>query len=254
MILHHSTFGEGEAIVILHGLFGMSDNWKTMARLLSTDYQVVTMDLRNHGRSNRSETMTYASMAGDVVETLESLNLQDIHLIGHSMGGKVAMKFADHHPDVLNSLIVLDILPRAYPPKHKKVFKAIHNLHPKPDEGRAEILERLIAMLDGDLATSNFLSKNLKRTSDGYEWKFNISAIEKSYTEIGSQIKLVEPYEGRCLFIGGGDSNYIDRDGWVDTLDDFPNAELLFIEGAGHWLHAQKPEETLKAVDNFIRL
>ena len=252
MILHYNKFGDGETIVILHGLFGMSDNWKTIARRLSDKYHIVTLDLRNHGRSGRDDEMTYRAMAEDVVETLVDPGISDFYLIGHSMGGKVAMKMADLYPERIKSLIILDILPIAYPPKHENVFKAIYKLKPKKTESRTSITNRLKELLNGDIVLANFLSKNLKRSKNGYSWKFNIEAIHAHYEEIGSKIVLQTPYEGKCLFIAGENSNYVDREGWIETLDDFPNAELVFIEEAGHWLHADKPDEIIEVLGNYI--
>ena len=251
-MLNYRQYGEGPPVVILHGLFGMLDNWHSFAKRLSLDYHVITVDLRNHGRSFQHIEMDYDLMALDIINLMDMLNLSKASFIGHSMGGKTAIKLALDRPDLIERLIVLDILSMGYGVGHGHVFTALNLLDFSHKNDRKELLTALTEHLNGDLGTAQFLLKNLKRTPRGvYEWKFNLSSIQSSYDIIRGPI-FGDAYHSPVLFIKGGDSNYIQEKDWLEQLELFPMAELEVIENAGHWLHVDQPEELESLVRDHL--
>lgn len=251
-ILHHKIYGEGEPLIVLHGLFGMLDNWQTFARQLSDSFQVITVDLRNHGRSFHDEDSSYQAMAEDIKVLLNELGLDLAHFLGHSMGGKAICQFALNHPDKVNSLIVVDILPISYQRGHDQVLAALNAMKPHEAESRKEATDRLIQLLDGDESTAYFLLKSLKRLEGGgFEWRFNLPVLTAKYDEIRGSVQ-GEPYESTALFIKGANSDYITVDGWIEATEFFPQAELEEIDEAGHWVHADQLETLVGVVKRFL--
>jgi esterase len=250
--LNYKSFGEGFPVIILHGLFGSLDNWQTIARKLSENYRVFTIDLRNHGKSPHSDVFDLESMAEDLKEFMEGRQIEKAHLIGHSMGGKVIMEFAFHCPGRTEKMIVADIGPKAYPRGHDQVFKALNGVHPETIDSRQEA-ERRIAQYISSRAVQLFLLKNLHRDKDNhYQWKMNLPVIEKNYEKILKPIVSNWPFDHPVLFIRGGKSPYVEDDDMPEILDLFPNARLATIPDAGHWIHAEALEEFLKLVMGFL--
>ena len=253
MHLHHKILGEGRPLIILHGLFGTLDNWQTVGRLLSEDYQVFLLDQRNHGRSPHIPEHNYPALAADIDHFLEFNWINRPHIIGHSMGGKAAMQFALQHPEKVDKLVVVDIGPKAYSGGHEPIFYALQSIDLSQIKERSEA-ENLLRQYIPDYGVIQFLLKNLTRSKDGtYHWKANLPVLYDHYQEIVGEIKSDKPYEGPVLFIRGGTSRYILDDDWSDIHDLFPNARLATVPDAGHWVHAEAPDEILQLVRDFLK-
>lgn len=251
MELNFKSFGQGEPVIILHGLFGNLDNWQTFAKQLAAHFMVYIVDLRNHGRSPHVDAMNYRAMAEDLREFMESQWIYQAHVIGHSMGGKAAMQLAFDYPDMVSRLVVVDIAPKAYRGGHEAIFDAMLSLHPEKLESRAEAEEQLAKSI-ADPAIRLFLLKNLTRhKSGGYEWKMNLEVLHRDYSEILSTVAGAV-FDGPSLFIRGEHSDYILEEDWPAVEQLFPNAELLTIAGAGHWVHAEAPEALLGTLNRFL--
>ena len=251
MILFHRQYGEGQPLVILHGLFGQSDNWTTLARAWSNRFNVIAIDQRNHGQSPHDEVFSYEVMAEDLAETLDSLNLDSVHLLGHSMGGKTAMFFAQRHPQRIAKLIVADIAPRAYAPHHGEIIAALKELPLEMLKDRNSADMELAKGIP-DFGTRQFLLKNLYRNENGcFSWRFNLEAISAQILEVGKALpgSLVDV---PALFVRGGKSKYITDQDQHDIAHQFTNVRFKTISDAGHWLHAEQPEAFSKVVLEFL--
>ena len=251
--LNYKSFGSGPPLIIMHGLFGMLDNWQTFAKALAHEYTVFIVDLRNHGRSFHADDTSYKSMAGDVIALADDLGLTQFNLVGHSMGGKVACQIALDHPERVDHLIAIDILPASYGRAHDSVLDALGQMHPESIDSRKEAEEKLIDLLDGDRSTGLFLLKSLRRNEDGgYTWRFNLKALMEGYEDIRDGVD-GEAYERPALFIKGGNSEYITVDRWMEIHDTFPLAEMEEVPEAGHWVHVDQPERLLEVVKRFLK-
>lgn len=252
-MLNHKTYGEGPAFVILHGLFGMLDNWKTLAGRWAENYQLILVDLRNHGRSPHEDDMDYDLMAQDVAELLEELGIDECILLGHSMGGKVAMQTALTYPELVSRLIVVDIAPRRYRAGHDTIFAALEALDPATVTDRKDAARQMAAHV-ADPGIQLFLLKNLARNpAGGYKWRMNLAAIKAAYpTIIGPVGNAGDEFPNPTLFLRGGKSGYVQDDDMelINVL--FPAAQLATVDGAGHWVHAEKPAELKMVVDEFL--
>ncbi|MEN0049672.1 MAG: alpha/beta fold hydrolase [Bacteroidota bacterium] len=253
--LNHKSFGQGDAIVILHGLFGTLDNWQTLAKKLAEDYYVFLVDQRNHGRSPHVEGMSYPLMANDLKEFLEQNWIHQAHIIGHSMGGKTAMQFALDYPDLVNKLVVVDIAPKTYLGGHELILSALRNFPVNSVESRKEAEQTLLEAGIEELGIRQFLLKNLTRSkAGGYEWKMNFPEIDKHYQNILANIEAENksPFDGKTLFIRGANSNYI-QDADADLIETlFPQSTLETVPQAGHWVHAEQPQALLELLRNFL--
>ncbi len=271
MELNFKEFGTGEPVVILHGLFGTLDNWQTIAKRLSTEYTVFILDLPNHGRSPHTEgEIDYEMMADALAEFMIKHWIYETRLIGHSMGGKLAMQFALSHTDIVKKLAVIDIAPKLYKSGHEDVFNALFAIDLNALNDRKEAEAILMDKLAGDSGTVQFMLKNLTRNNpfnkdepntDGtsryfreggtFEWKMNLQGLFDNYDKI-LQAPVGEPFLKPTVFIRGGNSNYIkDADmSYIAPL--FPKAILETIEGAGHWVHADKPKELYGVLNQFL--
>ncbi len=259
MELHYKELGSGEPLIILHGLFGTLDNWTSIARQLAAHFTVYLIDQRNHGRSPHTDgDFNYHILAEDLHEFMEQHWLYGgAHLVGHSMGGKVAMQFALSYPDLVKKLVVIDIAPKRYRGEHGLIFEALEGLPLHRLEGRQMAEAYLMDKLAGDVGVVQFLLKNLSRnmaTEGGkFEWKMNWENLQKNYAFILENIgNENEKYENNALFIKGSKSNYIQEKDWAAVLTKFPHAQLHTIEGAGHWVHADKPQALLTALQTFF--
>ncbi|MEZ4721570.1 MAG: alpha/beta fold hydrolase [Flavobacteriales bacterium] len=251
MMLNYKSFGEGEPLIILHGFLGMLDNWQAQAKMLENNYRVIIVDQRNHGHSPHSHEHNYEVMVEDLVELLDFLKIERVHLLGHSMGGKVAMKFAQHHPDQVHKLIVADIAPRYYPIHHDKIFAALNAVPLASLEKRTDA-EPYLAEHIPEPGVRQFLMKSLYHPDlASFDWRFNIKALQQNLENVGEATDELE-FDGETLFVRGGNSNYISDSDWVDIKVIFPNALLATIEGAGHWLHAEKPHEFSAIICEFL--
>ena len=252
MILFHRIYGEGPPLIILHGLFGQSDNWATLARAWSNQFRVIIIDQRNHGQSPHDAAFSYELMADDLAETLDILNLESVQLIGHSMGGKTAMFFAQKYPQRLTKLIVADIAPRAYAPHHGEIIAALKTLPLERLKDRNSADNELAKGIP-DFGTRQFLLKNLYRNdSGGFSWRFNLEAISAQISEVGKAMpgSIVET---PTLFVRGAKSKYITDQDQRDIAHQFTNVRFETISDAGHWLHAEQPEAFGKVVLDFLQ-
>ena len=253
MQLNYKTFGQGPPLIILHGLFGMLDNWQTMAKQLSDTFMVFIVDQRNHGRSPHIDHIDYPSMANDLKVFMEDNWIHEAHLLGHSMGGKTAMQFAMEYPEMLDKLVVVDIAPRAYEGGHQLIFDALHSVDLSSVQSRTEADQKL-AVLVPDSGVRQFLLKNLSRDKEngGFRWKMNLSVITRDYPNIIAGLDAVGEFEGETLFIKGGRSDYISAMDEPEIKLRFPQSDIQTVEGAGHWVHAEQPAALLQMLRQFL--
>lgn len=249
--LFHREFGAGDPIIILHGLFGFSDNWQTIAKGLSDHHLVVTPDLRNHGRSPHLPEHSYPLMAEDVRAFLEEHWIFHSTLMGHSMGGKVAMQLALDHPDMVSRLIVVDMAPGQASDNHTDIFQALLSLDLGSITERTEA-EAFLAPQIPDFGTRQFLLKNITRHHDGrFAWKMNLPVLCKHYADILAPVS-GSPFHKPTLFIRGERSAYIPDAALPLIRSLFPQAEVITIPDAGHWVHADQPAALLAALKTWL--
>lgn len=241
-------------MLVLHGLFGSHNNWAPLARRLSQYRDVYALDMRNHGDSQHAESMSFPEMAIDVMWFMESEALAKVAIMGHSMGGKIAMQLALDSPRRVTKLIIADIAPRAYDPRHDRIFEAVDAIDHALLTSRADA-DRLIKDIIPDRDLRMFLLTSLGRDEDRIlAWRTNMYGIRKNYEAISAAPATTENsrYEGPTLFIAGSQSPYIRQEDHRDILRLFPAARIETIN-AGHWLHVQEPELFFKLADDFLR-
>ncbi len=251
--LNYTEYGQGRPIIILHGLFGSARNWQGIARALGKDHHVITPDLRNHGQSPHVESMSYIEMANDVISIADHLNLDDIILVGHSIGGKVTMTAALTNPDRFSSLIVVDIAPVNYTHDFKVLVDAMNSLSLESLKTRTEAEAELGKVID-ETSVIQFIIQNLVRSGDSFRWRINLEWITANLNALGQFPDTLANISCRLptLFLGGSESDYLRSIYNAEIFQYFPAAEIIMIEGAGHWLHAEKPNEFLKELITFI--
>lgn len=242
-----------EPLIILHGLFGLADNWHSLANKWKDSFRVIAVDLRNHGQSPHDNEHSYDAMASDVIGLMDSLGLEKAHLLGHSMGGKVAMLLALKFPQRVNKLIIADMAPVKYKGGHEGIFRALFNLDlSDPNKKRSE-LDAELALGIPEFGVRQFLLKSLIRTDNGFAWKFNLKALYAHYQEILDWPETPLTFEPNTLFIKGEQSGYV-KDEYLPTVAKyFPNYNLQSIEKAGHWVHAENPEAFSQAVLSYLK-
>jgi len=251
MKLNYKRTGEGEPLVILHGLLGMLDNWMSHARALERTYDVIVVDARNHGRSPWDNTFDYEVMAADLEELLDDLFLSEVNLLGHSMGGKTVMKFAQNHPDWVQKLIIADIGPKSYPIQHERILRGLQSVPLDRLEKRSDA-EGYLADHIEEPGVRQFLMKSLYRNeTKSFAWRFNLEVIERNIGRVGETI-LDRPFDGPTLFVRGSESNYIRPEDEEGIHLVFPQATIETIPRAGHWLHADQPEIFLEIIRSFL--
>ena len=250
--LEYLEFGAGEPLVILHGLFGSSRNWQSIAKRLAGSYHVYTVDLRNHGRSPWAETMTFADMAEDLRLFLDTHGLETAIVLGHSVGGKTAMAFALEHPERVEALIVVDIAPVAYDHFFLPLVQAMQAVDLRGLERRSEAEAQLIDTIP-DVPTRKFLMQNLVAIKHRLKWRIHLSAIGhamSALTDFPDEAR--HEYEGRALFVSGQRSDYITRDHHDAIFALFPQAEFAVIANAGHRFHAEQPDAFVARILDFL--
>jgi len=251
MELHCRQAGNGPPLVLLHGLFGSNENLGNVTRELAGEYTVLGMDLRNHGRSPHGERMDYATMANDVLETLDSHGIDSATLLGHSFGGKTAMEVALAAPDRVERLIVVDIAPADYDHRHDEELEALHSLELAGINSRRDADEALAAFIDNP-AIRQFLLKNLVRDDGGFRWRIPLGTIHDEYDHIAAAPPSAGPYEGPTLFIRGGNSDYVTDRHEPAIHERFSNARIETVPGANHWVHVDAAEAFLELVRPFL--
>jgi len=253
MKLFYNKYGEsGPPLIILHGLLGANGNWHTLSRTAFRKIaQVYTVDQRNHGRSPHADQIDYSTLAADLRTFIDRHELAPADLLGHSMGGKTAMQAALSYPDRVNRLIVVDMAPRAYPPEHTDLLDALARIDPEDYESRDAIDDALADDVPS-WRIRQFLLKNLDYDGETYAWKMNLDAIRTHYDDITAAIPAGATFEGPTLFIRGGESEYIADADLEGIRERFPTAELVTIDDAGHWVHADAPEAFAQVVVDFL--
>ena len=253
MKLHFKKFGSGPPLIILHGVFGSSDNWKTLANHLMITFEVYLVDQRNHGLSPHSDDLNYQVMTDDLKELLHNAQIEKCCLLGHSMGGKTAMNFAVQYPEKIMKLIIVDIAPKRYPPHHQNILQGVHSLKINEINTRKEA-DDLLSTTINNSGIRQFILKNLSRNPEGlFYWKINWKAIEDNIQAIGAPLLSHDLFTGEVLFIRGAQSDYILNEDEPLLKKHFPNAVLMTIQKAGHWVHAEQPAQLLALINQFIK-
>jgi pimeloyl-ACP methyl ester carboxylesterase len=251
MLLHYKSFGEGKPLIILHGFLGSLDNWQSIAKELAANYQVFILDIRNHGKSFHDPKHDYASMIADVHHFIEHLGLSEVTLLGHSMGGKIAMSFALKYPLLVSHLIVVDISPKIYSPGHEDILHALSKVNPKDLKSRQEAVD-IISSYIRDSSVVQFLLKNLDRLGDGtFGWKMNLPVLIDQYNEM-LDFPSKGSFNGPTLFLKGAKSDYILSSDEENLFTLFPNAKIVSIKDAGHWVHAENSVDFITETSNFL--
>lgn len=253
-MLYSKIEGSGKPLLILHGFLGMSDNWKTLGVQFATEgYQVHLLDLRNHGRSFQSEAFSYQVMMQDVLAYCKDNSLDAINIIGHSMGGKVAMLLATTHPELVDKLIVADIGPKFYPQHHQDILAGLNAVDFSVKPSRNAV-EEVMAKYIPDFGTRQFLMKNLYWKEPGQlAFRFNLAVFNTKMDEIGVALPENLIFEKPTLFIRGGNSNYILESDFENIKHHFPNSIIETIPNVGHWLHAENPAVFYEKVVSFLK-
>jgi esterase len=254
MKLKYSIQGAGEPIILLHGMFGSGSNLGLLNRFLSNEYLVVTPDLRNHGQSPSSQEMNYPCMAKDIIELMDSLNIYRATMIGHSMGGKIAMQVALNNAARVSNLVVVDVSPVNYDPdRHSKVIEGLNALVKAKPISRKEA-DNLLSVYVEDLSIRGFLLKNLVHGADGkLVFQLFMKSISANYHSRLILAPTGEPFTGPSLFIKGGNSPYIQDEHLGEISRLFPEAQHACINNSGHWVHAEKPTEFNQITIDFLR-
>jgi esterase len=251
MKLFYRQAGQGQPLVILHGLFGSSDNWYSLSKVFSESFTVYTVDQRNHGQSPHSDEFNYKLLTEDLEEFLKEHSIKDPIVIGHSMGGKTAMNLAIKNPSLIEKLIVVDIAPKSYPVHHDQILDGLTAIPLATLASRNEA-DAILAKFVPELDVRQFLLKNLSRDSEGkFEWKLNVGAIEKHIEEIGQGMQYEGTFAKPTLFIKGARSNYFKSGDDELILKLFPSAKMMTLD-TGHWVQAEKPQEFVQTVLNFL--
>lgn len=251
MELNFSQAGEGPPLLLIHGLFGSLENLGGIARLLAKQFSVYSIDLPNHGRSPHTETLSMHSMANAVSDWLDSRHLERVSLVGHSLGGKVAMELALSQPDKVDKLVVMDIAPVHYPPHHDDVFAGLTAVEPESLKTRSEA-DAILKNHVPEIAVRSFLLKNLVKNGSGFAWRMNLPVLQQYYDEILAANSENSQFPGDALFIKGGDSNYIQEKHRQAIVSRFPKANVKTVPGTAHWLHAEKPDLIASIITRFI--
>lgn len=251
MILNYQLNGQGPLVVLIHGLFGSFENLGVIARALQDEFQILNIDVRNHGRSPQSDEMSYPLLAADLRDTLNSLALTPYAILGHSMGGKIAMQYALQSDLKPERLILADIAPVGYHPRHSAVFAGLNSIDLTTLSSRAEA-DNLLSAYISEAGVRQFLLKSLDKTDSGFRWRFNLAALNTHYQALIGAPLAEGVFTGPTLFIKGGHSDYILPEHRETILKYFPAAQAKVIEGTGHWLHAEKPAAFNKIVRDFL--
>jgi len=250
--LEYQTLGDAQkpAVVLIHGLFGDKDNLKSLARDLQDDYYCIMVDARNHGDSPHCAEMTYNLMAADVLTTVDALDVQQFAVVGHSMGGKIAMQLAMDNPNRVTRAVFADIAPADYDGTHDDILTALQQVDLQQISSRSDADKQLAKSISTQ-GVRQFLLKNLRKTDAGYEWRLNINGLIDQYSGIAGNVTDGQ-YDGPVLFIKGGDSNYLTEAHRDAITQRFSDVDVKVIEGTGHWLHAEKPRIFNRLVADFL--
>ncbi|WP_427977993.1 alpha/beta fold hydrolase [Agarivorans sp.] len=251
MQLNYQQQGQGFSVLLIHGLFGSLSNLGLLAKhLQQLGYRVISVDTLNHGHSPRSTTMDYRQQADTIKSLCDDLAISQCALVGHSMGGKIAMATAQAYPELVKALVVADIAPVSYQHSHQAVFAGLNNVQLTQISSRADADTQLSAHVQ-EPGVRQFLLKSLTKTSQGWAWLFDISKLEQAYSQIVDW-KAGAAFNKPCLFIKGEQSDYITSQYQAAVTAQFPQAQLKIINGTGHWLHAEKPALFNRLTEQFL--
>jgi esterase len=253
MILHSNKIGEGQPFVILHGFLGMSDNWKTLGlQFAEENFEVHLVDQRNHGHSFHSAEFNYDVMVEDLKHYCDEHHLENVILLGHSMGGKTAMLFATQYPELVSKLLIADISPRFYPVHHDGILNGLSTLDFDKIKTRGEA-DTILSSYVSDFGTRQFLLKNLYWIEKGkLALRMNLEVLKDEVAEVGEALPSQATFKKDTLFLRGDRSEYISVEDENSIVSHFPKAKIITILNAGHWLHAEKPKDFFEAVMNFV--
>jgi pimeloyl-ACP methyl ester carboxylesterase len=250
--LHSTIIGKGEPLLILHGYFGMSDNWKALGTQLAENFEVHLIDQRNHGRSFHCDEFDYELLAEDLHRYIEVHKLSKVNLLGHSMGGKVAMLFAVSYPEFVQNLIVADISPKAYPPHHQYILAALNEVNFTLHNTRKKV-EEVMNIHIKEPGIIQFLLKNVYWKHKGeLAFRFNLHSLTINNSEVGEALPSFTHFDGPTLFLSGENSNYITKEDEPLIEAHFSNATIVTVKNAGHWLHAENPTQFYSEVVSFL--
>jgi len=259
-ILHSKIFGENLSstpLLVFHGLFGMLDNWGSFGKELGEFLPVHLIDLRNHGRSFHSENMSHDDLADDIANYMNHYGIEKAHVLGHSLGGKAVMQFAINYPEKVEKLVVVDIGPKAYPPHHQGIIKALETVNFDEVKSRGEV-ENVLTQYIPEKSTIQFLAKNLYWEENGdskkLNWRFNLKTLSEKYNQFVSNAIKFGVFEGETLFIAGEKSNYILPQDEFSIKQQFPKAKFVKIKNAAHWVQADNPIDFAVVVKDFLGL
>lgn len=252
-LLHSKTTGSGFPLIILHGYFGMGDNWKSHANKLAEDFEVHLVDQRNHGRSFHTDEFSYELMVEDLKYYFEEKNIEKAIVLGHSMGGKTAMLFAVEHPELVEKLVIADISPKYYPPHHHVIINALNSVDFSQLKLRTEV-DDILKQTIPEEGVRQFLLKNVyRKTKTEMAFRFNLKSLTDCNPEVGNALPSFTTFEGETLFLRGQKSNYILEDDFSLIKAHFEKAEIKTIPNAGHWLHAENPIAFYNKLIQFIK-
>lgn len=252
--LHSNIIGAGTPLLILHGFLGMGDNWKTLgSQYAEHGLQAHLIDQRNHGKSFYSSTFDYDALADDIKNYIEEKTLEPVIILGHSMGGKTAMQFACSYPELTKKLLVADIAPKYYPPHHQDIIAALNQLDLNEIHSRSKA-DKALENYIPDFGTRQFLLKNLYWVEKGkLGFRFNLEVLSDKMEEVGENIGVSDQYDGPTLFLRGEKSEYVSNHDLAEIKRHFPMATLETVDGAGHWLHAENPQQFFEKSLKFIK-
>ena len=253
--IHYQTYTDSPNkpwIMLIHGLFGNLDNLSALRRLLIDDYQVLAVDLLDHGQSSFSDSFSFSQNAQDMVDVINSLEIKKITLVGHSLGGKVAMQMALDHADLVSHLVVLDIAPVRYGARHTEVFNGLKSVPLISLTSRKEA-EQALGEFVKEKPTKQFLLKSLYHQDGVWRWRFNLELLHRDYQKLTAAIESENKYEGPVLFIKGSLSDYLLLEHRPKVVKLFPHSQSKVINNTGHWLHAEKPDICVKLIHDFLQ-
>lgn len=256
MELFYRQYGESgnQPVIILHGLFGISDNWASYARRIAMEgFEVFVIDQRNHGQSPNSDSFNYLALTDDLFDFMDEHEIDDPILVGHSMGGKVAMRFALENPHMVKKLVVVDITLKAYGPRehHRKIINAMKAVDFNTVINRKDVENQLAALIP-DMRIRQFILKNLHRKDKNeFEWRIYLAGLENNLDQMFDAIDTITKFEKPTLFVKGGASDYILLEDFDQIRYNFPNAEIITIEGATHWVHVEAMERFYQLTMGF---
>jgi len=253
MELFFRQMGQGQPLIILHGLFGASDNWMTLGRRFAENHEVFLVDQRHHGRSPNLGAFNYPTLAEDLAHFIDKQGIENPIILGHSMGGKVAMQYAVQNPNALKKLVVVDIAPRQYPVHHGQILEGLNSLDLSTLKSRGQADKALKPYIP-QAGVRAFLLKNLYRDENkNFAWRINLPTITENIEIIGHALDWSAPVASLpSLFVQGVNSDYITQGDWPQIREIFPQAELLQVQQAGHWVHAEQPEFFFDQVNTFL--